>query len=58
MSDQATTSKRCSRCGVVVESCAFCDRPDCPAVICYRCINIAFLERPRPQPTASSPAPR
>lgn len=55
MSDRATKSRRCSKCGVAVEACAFCDKPDCPAVICHRCINTTFLERTRPQTTAASP---
>jgi hypothetical protein len=55
MSAQATTTKKCSRCGTAVESCAFCDEPDCPAMTCYRCVNIAFLDRLRPKSTASSP---
>lgn len=49
MSDQASGSKRCSRCGTAVEVCAFCDGPDCPAMTCYRCMSIALLDRPRPK---------
>lgn len=55
MSAQATTSKKCLRCGTAVESCAFCDEPDCPAMTCYRCVSIALLDRLRPKSTASSP---
>jgi hypothetical protein len=57
MSDKKTTLKTCSRCGVAVESCAFCDDPDCRAVICYRCMSVTFLDRSAPKATASSPAP-
>jgi hypothetical protein len=56
MSAQATTSKKCLRCGTAVESCAFCDEPDCPAMTCYRCVSIAVLDRLRPNATASSSA--
>lgn len=47
MSDQATTAAECSRCGTAVEACAFCDEPDCPAVICNQCMNSALLARRR-----------
>lgn len=30
----------CTRCGVVVELCAFCEREVCPEMICYRCLRI------------------
>jgi hypothetical protein len=56
MSAQATTSKRCSRCGTLVESCAFCDEPDCPAISCYRCLSIALVDRLRPRSPASPAA--
>ena len=55
MSAQATISKKCLRCGTAVESCGFCDEPDCPAMTCYRCVTIAFLDRLRPKSTATSP---
>jgi hypothetical protein len=55
MSAQATASKKCLRCGAAVESCAFCDEPDCPAMTCYRCVSIAFLDRLRPRSTISAP---
>jgi hypothetical protein len=54
MSDEATVTRECSRCGTVIESCAFCDEPDCPAVTCYRCVNIGLLDRRPPNRTASS----
>jgi hypothetical protein len=55
MSARATTSKKCSRCGTAVESCAFCDEPDCPAIVCFRCASIAFFDRLRPKSTPASP---
>jgi len=55
MSDQATKLKRCSRCGTAVESCAFCDEPNCPAVMCYRCASVAVLDRLPSKATASRP---
>jgi hypothetical protein len=30
---------RCTRCGALIELCAFCERADCPSVICYRCLR-------------------
>jgi hypothetical protein len=47
-------AKKCSRCGVAVETCAFCDQPDCPAITCYRCLSVAFLDRLRSKPTTTS----
>ena len=32
----------CTRCGVSVEICAFCERDRCVEVICSRCLRIAF----------------
>ncbi len=57
MTDQATKLRKCSRCGTAIEYCAFCDQPDCPAITCYRCVSVAFLDRLPPKPTASSRAP-
>lgn len=45
MSDQAIKLRRCSRCGAAVDSCAFCDEPGCPAITCYRCVSVAFVDR-------------
>ncbi len=53
MSDQTTITKECSRCGTAIESCAFCDEPDCPAITCYRCVNISLLDRRPPNRTSS-----
>jgi hypothetical protein len=30
----------CSECGAIVEVCSFCERPDCPVKVCYRCLRI------------------
>lgn len=49
MSAQGTPVKKCSRCGAAIDSCAFCDEPDCPAITCYRCLAIALLDRLRPK---------
>jgi hypothetical protein len=54
MSTQAAMVKRCLRCGTAIEVCAFCDRTDCPAMRCYRCVSIAFLDRLRPTSKADS----
>jgi hypothetical protein len=35
----------CSRCGRGLEECAFCDEPDCPAAICYGCVNLALGQK-------------
>jgi hypothetical protein len=39
----------CIRCGVTVECCGFCERVDCPEVICSRCLRIQLRES-LPQP--------
>jgi hypothetical protein len=57
MSDNKTTVRTCSRCEVAVESCAICDEPDCPAIICFRCMRVAFLDRLPPKATPTSRAP-
>lgn len=54
MSTTEATVKKCSRCGTVIESCAFCDDPDCAAIICYRCVAVLLYERP-PSKRESSP---
>ena len=57
MSVKTATISRCSRCGTAVESCAFCDEPDCPATLCYRCLNVALLDRLRQKPIVSPGGP-
>jgi hypothetical protein len=49
MSGLGTPGRKCSRCGTAIDSCAFCDQPDCPAITCYRCMAVAFLDRLRPK---------
>ncbi len=34
----------CTRCGVTVELCAFCEREECPEAICYRCLRMGLGE--------------
>jgi hypothetical protein len=34
----------CTRCGVVIELCAFCERAQCPDAICARCLRIELGE--------------
>ncbi len=38
-SEQRVTLLVCTRCGVGVELCAFCDREACRHPICYRCLR-------------------
>jgi hypothetical protein len=54
---QTTTARKCSRCGTEIETCAFCDRPDCPAITCYRCVSVVFLDRVPTKPITPSPRP-
>jgi hypothetical protein len=54
MTMQTTTARKCSRCGTAIDICAFCDRPDCPAITCSRCVSVAFLDRLRSKPTTTS----
>ncbi len=57
MSDQATKLRKCIRCGAAVESCAFCDEPDCPAMTCYRCVSVDLLDRLSTKAATSSRSP-
>lgn len=39
----------CTACRRPVERCAFCERPDCPAGICYLCLTVQlgqYLSQP------------
>jgi hypothetical protein len=36
---QVEVRLQCMRCGTRIEVCAFCESPDCPSVICYRCLR-------------------
>lgn len=39
----------CSDCRREIDCCEFCDRTDCRAGVCYRCVNLA-LGQLIPQP--------
>jgi len=45
------TKEKCKGCGRAIEVCAFCERPECPAAICYFCMN-RELKQTLPQPHA------
>ena len=49
-----TNATKCSRCGTAIETCAFCDEPDCPATTCYRCVNVIFFDRLGSGPATNS----
>jgi hypothetical protein len=34
----------CTRCGVAIELCGFCERAECPEAICARCLRIQLGE--------------
>ena len=34
----------CTRSGVAIEVCAFCERADCPEAICARCLRVELGE--------------
>lgn len=42
MSERLVTGINCSKCGAALEECACCDERDCPAAICYGCLNVAL----------------
>ena len=47
----------CTRCGVVIEVCAFCERLECPEAICARSLRIELgqaLTEPYGRSSASS----
>jgi hypothetical protein len=37
----------CVACDKPIDGCEFCDRPDCPAAICYRCLAVALRQATR-----------
>ena len=37
----------CADCGKAIDCCEFCDRPDCPAAVCYRCVSVALGQATR-----------
>jgi hypothetical protein len=34
----------CGECKHEIDRCAFCDNPECPVAVCYRCINSALKQ--------------
>lgn len=54
MSEELTATKKCQRCGAAIDRCAFCDEPDCPAIMCYRCVLLALIDRLRPKAATST----
>lgn len=47
MSEKVVTHVKCTKCGNAIESCAFCDEPDCRAAICYQCVGIVLQQAKR-----------
>jgi hypothetical protein len=37
----------CAACDKAIDCCEFCDRPDCQAAICYRCVAVALRQATR-----------
>jgi hypothetical protein len=35
----------CTRCGVIVECCAACEREGCRATTCYRCMRLELKQQ-------------
>ena len=35
----------CTSCNRQIESCAFCDEPDCTKAVCYSCVSIVLRQR-------------
>ncbi len=54
MNLSTTQARKCSRCGTAIETCAFCNEPECPAPACYRCVSVVFLDRLRSRPATNS----
>ncbi|HYV01254.1 MAG TPA: hypothetical protein VEM93_02790 [Actinomycetota bacterium] len=43
MNQQAEPARlMCSRCDRDIDSCEFCDEPECPSAICGRCVDLAL----------------
>jgi hypothetical protein len=47
--DQPVDVLTCTRCDVVLELCAFCEREDCPDAICLRCLCTQLEQRTEEQ---------
>ncbi len=41
----AAQALKCGSCGNEIESCAFCDEPDCASPRCNNCVGLALKER-------------
>ena len=41
----AAPALKCDSCGNEIESCAFCDEPDCASPRCNGCVGLALKER-------------
>jgi len=39
MSNTTAVKAKCKGCDREIDECAFCEDPDCPDAICYRCDN-------------------
>lgn len=55
MSEQASPPQKartlkCTRCDSDLEDCAYCNEPDCPAPICYGCLDVALSPEAPPMP--------
>jgi hypothetical protein len=44
---QAAPVVNCSACDRAIDCCEFCDRPDCPTAVCYRCLGVALRQATR-----------
>ena len=42
----ARPALKCGKCGEGIDTCGFCDEPDCRSPICSHCIAIELKERP------------
>lgn len=51
MSKVDKAAEKCTKCGRLIEVCAGCDEPRCPAAICNDCLRIAMGQSMR-QPHA------
>jgi hypothetical protein len=41
----------CVECRTIVDECAFCERADCPEIVCSRCLRVELRESaPEPHP--------
>ncbi len=47
MKNKTKTLVKCVRCGTPIESCAFCDEPDCRTPTCYECVSTVLVQAKR-----------